>query len=205
MAALALTTCMAATAASADGAYFGIGLGYSKAKSVDSAGTNPSSELKSPMIGLTGGYRWDFASGFAAAEVDADVPTDGALKNTTNGNTCPTPGATGSYFCSHSATIRLRGIYGMPIANSWELYGALGLGVMTGQVSNSPGSAVHAVNIGPTVGLGIQHDLGKGKLRFELNYDHLNTNQVTGANAGFGVPHPTYTATTLKASYIFGF
>ena len=81
----------AAPSVHADGFYFGLGLGGTSAKSDAVLGGLGTSELKTAVVGLTGGYRWALASGFAAAELDADISLESAFKNTATGATCPKP------------------------------------------------------------------------------------------------------------------
>ena len=204
------TTLTAATAALADGPYLGLGLGYMKADS-DAGGPSGlygsgSSELKAPVIGLTAGYRWNLRTGFAAAEVNGVFSTGSDFKNTANGNTCPAPGATGAYYCSHKATIRLRGIYGMPIGNSWEIFGALGFGAMTGDGAISTSTVDRGVNVGVTVGLGAQRQIGQGKLRIEFVHDNFNSTKTKPTSSGGSIGYePSYRANSIMASYIFSF
>ena len=204
------TTLAGATIAQADGLYLGFGLGYAQldSKADGPAGTYGSgaSELKAPMVGLTAGYRWDLSSGFAAVEGNIDLSTKKGFTNTVNGNACPTPGATGAYYCSHKSTIRLRGIYGMPVGTGWELYGALGVGAMVGDGATDISYVDKGMNVGVTAGLGVQRDLGRGKLRVELVYDNFNTSKIHPTVSLGGLKYdPTYKATSFMASYIFQF
>ncbi|WP_322865303.1 outer membrane beta-barrel protein [Aquicoccus sp. G2-2] len=192
----------AAPSVQADGFYFGLGLGGTSAKSDAVFGGLGTSELKTAVVGLTGGYRWALASGFAAAELDADISLESAFKNTATGATCPTPGSTGAYYCKHDATVRLRGIYGMPLAGGWEGYGALGYGVVMGDSGTSGITAGSAMNGGVSLGLGAQKTMGDGKLRIELNHDKFDNVLKHASGSPF---EGSYRATSLKATYLFGF
>jgi len=202
LAAAALT----ATSAYADGSYVGVGLGYS---SIESLHTDPgpgsgASELETAVVGLTTGYRWDLGRGFAAAEVDADFSLDSDLGNTVTGATCPTPGATGAYYCSQNATIRLRGIYGIPVGNNWDVFGTLGYGVVVGQAATGTNLIDRAVTGGLTASLGTQVPVGLGKLRVEVIHDNF-TNAIDKPTSAFGTYSPSWEATSLKATFIYSF
>jgi hypothetical protein len=206
------TTLTVATAAQANGIYLGFDLGFVKAKSQAGGPAGQygygASELKAPIVGFTAGYRWDLNSGFAAAELNGDFSTRSDFKNTVSEKTCPESGSTGAYYCSHNSTFRLRGIYGVPVENNWELYGALGVGAMTGDGATSVNTVDKGVNVGVSVGFGVQRKMERGKFRFEYVHDNFNNTRTNPTYTGGGVPikfEPSYKANTLMASYILGF
>lgn len=202
---LVLAGSSVANTAMADGFYAGIGLGYSSAESLAApGGGSGASELDTALIGVTGGYRWDTDTGFLAAEVDASIPRDSNLTNTVSGATCPVPalpGATGAYFCSYDATVRIRGIWGASVGSGWELFGSAGFGMAIGQGATSTAAVDKAVTGGLTGGFGAQKAIGNGNLRVEFVHDRFSS----GIDKPNGTFTPKWEANTLKASYLFSF
>lgn len=203
----ALASSALATGANADGFYAGFGVGYTSADSdaggpAGSYGTG-SSKLQAGIAGVTAGYRWDLQNGFAAAEFDSDFSLSSNFKNTLSGASCSV-GATGAYYCTHDATVRLRGLYGAPVGNGWELYGALGLGLMSGKGATNTFTTDNGMNAGVTLGLGAQRQFGMGKARFEVTYDSFDStiNKPSSATVSY---EPSYKATSVKLSYLFAF
>ena len=197
--ALALTV----TAATADpGYYFGGGLAYGTADS-QSQGGGAISDASGGAVGLTFGYRFENPTSFSGVELDADLFISGDFAESITGTECSAGFAAGAYYCKRKATIRLRGIYGQSMANGMEWFGALGLGVMTGDGAIGPGGNTdRGVNGGVTVGLGLQKRLNAGgMLRGEVIYDKFDNTLTKPA----GLYEPDYEATTLKVSYIISF
>ena len=205
-AALTLSVAMMAThSASADGFYYGFGLGYTSAESEQGGGGTGFSELDTAMLGLTTGYKWNVTSGFAALEMDADLSFGQKTKNTVTGFECSGGGASGAYFCSHDATVRFRGIYGMPVGNGWDVFGALGYGMVAGDGATSGTTSASAITGGITAGIGVQKALGNGTLRVEFIHDNFS-NGLKKPSAIFGTEFsPTWEANTLKATYLINF
>ncbi|SHJ62910.1 hypothetical protein SAMN05444000_1113 [Shimia gijangensis] len=193
----------AASPTLADGIYYGFGLGFASAESEQGGGGVGFSELESAMLGVTTGYKWNVNSGFAALEMDADLSFGQETENTVTGFACSS-GATGAYFCTHDATIRLRGIYGAPVGNGWSIFGALGYGFVSGTGAISPATTAKAITGGVTAGLGIQKQIGGGTLRVEFIHDNFSSG-VKKADAGGFLYTPTWEANTLKATYLINF
>ena len=202
--ALALSVAlMAAHSASADGIYYGFGLGYTSAESEQGGGGSGFSDLDSAMLGLTTGYKWNMTSGFAALEMDADLSFGQKTENTITGLEC-SGGASGAYFCSHDATVRFRGIYGMPVGNGWDIFGALGYGMVFGDGATSGSTTGSAVTGGITAGVGVQKQLGSGTLRVEFIHDNFKNGLKNPSFGGISYS-PTWEANTLKATYLINF
>lgn len=194
------------TAASADGIYYGFGLGLTSAESEQGGGGVGFSEIDTPMLGVTTGYKWNVNSGFAGLEMDADLSFGSSLENTISGATCSSAaGATGAYFCSHDATVRFRGVYGRDVGNGWNIFGALGYGFVSGTGATSTTTSDDAITGGITAGIGAQKQFGAGTLRIEFIHDNFSDG-LKKASPGPGVSYtPTWEANTLKATYLINF
>ena len=179
----------------ADGVYYGAGLAYIDAESYDEEG----SELKSSDsyfgLGATVGYRWDQPANFFAAEADFDLPIDSDFEE--NGVSCATD-AGGPYYCTHNATLRLRGIAGVPMGG-FEGFASAGLMMMSGDGAVDENAQDRGVNTGYTVGLGLQQDLGGNMVRYELIYDNAE-NTITKPADRY---EPTFEAVTAKVTFLF--
>ncbi|MDO6591271.1 MULTISPECIES: hypothetical protein [Rhodobacterales] len=192
---LATTVFLCGTTAQADGLYYGGGVSLVQGDSLEGvAGNNSSTDTYGAITG-TVGYRWDQTDMFFGAELGADIAVGSDFEN--GGNTC-SDGATGPYYCEHSATTRLRGIVGMPVGN-FEGFASFGFAASSGSAATSPSTSADAVNSGYTVGLGLQQDFNGNTLRYELIYDNLETN-TTSQGGGY---EPTFEAVSLNVSYLF--
>jgi opacity protein-like surface antigen len=186
---------LSATAAQADGLYYGAGLSLATAESNDRFGATYTSEDSYAAIGVTAGYRWDSPSVFYGAEFDADISLNSEFE--VNGVPC-SGGAEGPYYCENIATVRLRAIVGAPIGGM-EGFASFGVAAMTGVAATNTLTTGDATNSGYTVGAGLQHDMNGNTLRYELIYDNLDTN-TKSQGSGYA---PAYEAISLKASYLF--
>lgn len=195
--ALVALALLAAGPSGADGIYYGVGLGYGSAKSGTGTFGPESSKADLGLMGLTLGYRFDRPKMFFAGELDSDLHLSGTFHDTVTGNTCAA-GANGPYYCSHDATVRLRGLVGAPMANGYDVFGSLGLVHVIGTSATDTFTHANVGSNGFTVGFGIQHKMqGRGVARFELIYDQAN------ASNGPGGYTPKYNAVTLKATWLF--
>jgi hypothetical protein len=180
-----------------DGLYAGLGLGAGWGQSDGpggSAGTLGN-------FGLTLGYRQDMDSFFWGGEIDTDLSFYDQL--TSSGDTCSV-GAHGPYYCTHDATVRFRGLIGTEIVDGLELFGTFGVGVMTGLGATNTNTTDQATTAGLTAGFGAQMDLGDGTLRGEFIYDGFNHNLDPAQNASSPYT-PTWSAASVKLTYLFGF
>ncbi|WP_299349816.1 outer membrane beta-barrel protein [uncultured Shimia sp.] len=200
---LALST-MCGSQALAEGFYFGAGLGYTDAES-DGGGTGTRySELDTGALGLTGGYSWDLDGSFAALEIDTDISFGSDLKQNGTGVKCSS-GTSAPYFCSHDATVRLRGTYGTEVANDWSLFGSLGLGFVMGDSAVTvPGATDSAIVGGLTAGFGAQKPLGSGVLRVEFIHDNFK-NTLDKPSNGTVTYDPNWEANSVKVTYLLKF
>jgi opacity protein-like surface antigen len=158
--------------------YFGGGLAYSSGTSDNVTGGGGESDLSAGMLTLLVGQRFAAGSGFWGWETSADLSFGAETENTDNGFPC-SDGAEGSYLCSQDATLRLVGIYGMPVGQGTELFGSLGVGMMTGDFADSSSSVESASTYGLTVGAGVNVAVGNElTARGEVIYDSFtNTTQ----------------------------
>lgn len=168
---------------------------FYSATSNDFPGSGLESEDTYGAIGGTIGYRWDQPTAFFGAEADLDIAFGSDFE--ASGTEC-SDGATGPYYCEHNATLRLRGVVGAPLGG-FEGFASLGFAAMQGQGATSPTTTERGVNTGYTFGLGLQNDMGAGKLRYELVYDNLE-NVSTNPNGG---GDPTFESVSLKVTYLF--
>jgi len=186
---------ISATAAQADGLYYGGGLSIVQGSSEESPNSATVSEDTYGAVTGTIGYRWDQSTMFFGAELGLDVTVGSDLENAAD--TC-SEGANGPYYCNHVLTTRLRGVVGMPVGG-FEGFATLGLASMGGTAANDVLSTGVAVNSGYTFGLGLQQDLNGNTLRYELIYDNLETNSVSQG----GAYAPTFESVALSVSYLF--
>lgn len=175
--ALALAAATAAPALAQE-FYYGGGLAYASGTSDNVTGGGGESDLSAGMLTLLVGQRFAAGTGFWGWETSADLSFGAETENADNGFPC-SDGAEGSYLCSQDATLRLVGIYGMPVAEGTEVFGSLGVGMLTGDYANSSSSVESASTYGLTVGAGMNVDVGNGlAARGELIYDSFtNTTQ----------------------------
>jgi Outer membrane protein beta-barrel domain len=163
----------ASSSASAQEFYFGGGLAYTSGTSKSEDGN--SSELDAGMLTLILGQRFAAGSGFWGWETSADLSFGSETEESSIGAVCSVDGANGPYLCEHKATVRLVGLYGVPIADGTEVFGSLGVGMMLGDYANSPTTVESAYTYGATVGLGVNRDFGGGLVaRGEVIYDSFN-------------------------------
>lgn len=176
--------------------YYGIGLSYGDATSDNVTGGSGESELRAGMLSLAVGQRFAAGSGFVAWEANADLSFGAETENTITGDTC-SPVASGSYLCSHDATIRLVGVMGTSVGPSTEIFGTLGIGVVRGDFATGSTTQGSGTVTGATAGLGAQHMLSNGSsIRGEVIFDRFrNADQ----SAGF---ESDYDATTLRLSLV---
>jgi opacity protein-like surface antigen len=179
----------------ADGIYYGAGLAYSDAESLEPSEGDGASSDSYFGLGATVGYRWNQPTSFFAAEADFDLPLDTDFED--SGASCSTDADT-AYYCTHTATLRLRGIAGVPMGG-FEGFVSGGLMMMSGDGAIDSDVQDRGVNTGYTVGLGLQQDLGGSMLRYELIYDNAeNTSTKPG-----GIYEPSFEALTAKVTFLF--
>ncbi len=165
----------AGSVASAQEFYFGGGLAYTSGTSQSEFGN--SSDLDAGMLSLIIGQRFAAGTGFWGWETNADLSFGSETKESTFGAVCSTDGANGPYLCEHKATVRLVGVYGVPVGAGTEVFGSLGVGVMLGDYADSPTSVESARTYGATAGLGLSRDFGGGlTARGEVIYDSFDRN-----------------------------
>lgn len=195
-----LTVMLAGTAAHADmGFYYGLGLGYSKMESESNYFVAPAtSEATAPVLGLTLGYRWQKAAAFFGAEVDGDISFSTDFDSNL-GTSCSTF-ATGPYWCSHQATLRLRGIGGHTLTGGYEVFGTAGFAIARGESATNPTTQTDVTSTGYTLSAGVQRKFGSaGIARLELIYDQIDSSD----NPCPPCFDPSFKATSLKATYLF--
>ncbi len=183
-------------AAAGEGFYFGLGLGFTAAESPDGEVSGIVSEADFGVLALTGGYRWDLPGTFVAAEIDLDLSLGAEFEESESGRTCE-QGADGPHFCSHDATVRLRGLYGGPVG-SYEAFVSGGLAVVIGDSAVDGFEQESNTNLGVTLGLGLQRAYGGSMVRGELIYDRAD--RSLSEPQGFD---PDYEAVTVKATFLF--
>ncbi|WP_431298403.1 hypothetical protein [Tabrizicola sp. BL-A-41-H6] len=163
----------AGSAASAQEFYFGGGLAYTSGTSESEFGN--SSDLDAGMLTLILGQRFAAGSGFWGWETSADLSFGSETEESSFGAVCSVDGANGPYLCEHTATVRLVGIYGVPVGADTEVFGSLGVGMMLGDYADNPFSVESARTYGGTIGLGLNRDFGGGLVaRGEVIYDSFN-------------------------------
>ncbi len=197
--AASVTIAMLATSASADGMYYGIGLGITDAESDPKVFAPSTSGATFATLGATAGYRWDRSGHFLGAEANLDLGLGADFDDDFTGTACKTD-AYGPYYCSHKATLRLRGMIGTEIGNGMELFGTLGLAAMSGDGAIYIDQQDGGVNTGVTVGMGLQKQVGRNTHRIELIYDDLSSNSTKPG----GIYEPEYKAVSLNYTLIFG-
>lgn len=116
-------------------------------------------------------------------------------------------GAEGPYFCSHDATLRLVGVIGTPFGAGFEGFLSGGLVIVDGKSATTPFTVANNRNYGLTGGVGLQRDVGQGKIRFEITYDKANNAFNNPPNLVSGSPsfEPSYEATSARLSYVINF
>ncbi|MBW6506940.1 MAG: outer membrane beta-barrel protein [Rhodobacteraceae bacterium] len=194
--AVACTLSYTSTASAEGGFYWGGGFGLSSAESLPAPGFPFGASDTFPVVGITAGYRVDGANHFWAAEADTDISFGSDFVGN-SGSSCPVY-ADGPYYCTHNATLRLRGVFGMPINSNYEGFGSVGLVAVRGTSAIGPTVQADAVNTGYTLSAGVQRATARGLARAELIYDRADT--VRTNNGGYA---PQYEALTLKISLLF--
>lgn len=186
-------------AAFAQEMYYGGGLAYTSATSDNVAGGSGESDFSAGMLSLIIGQRHEAGSGFWALEASADLSFGAEAENPATGFTCY-DGSSGSYFCKQKATIRMVGIYGMPVGQGTEVFGSLGLGVLFGENAVNTNAVDSGAHYGLTVGLGLSHELANGMtLRGEVIHDRFDRdNYDIPVDAGVS----DVTGTTLRVSLL---
>lgn len=185
-----------------DGFYAGFGVGGGWAESFAfSGGGGDSSAGVLALLGFTAGVRHDMDNLFVGAEIDGDVSVYDMLEN--GGLACSSY-ATGSYYCSHDATLRARAILGLGITDGVEIFGTAGVGVMGGQAATNFTTTELAITSGLTASVGVQVDAGPGKIRGELVYDDFDNN-IDPATSGMFDYEPSWSALSAKISYLVSF
>lgn len=190
--ALALSL-FAGQAAFADGPYYGGGLAVYSSSSVSNPGSTAAEDVYAG-VGLTAGYRWDQATNFVAIEADGDVTFGSDFER--NSVAC-SDAAQAPYYCEHNATVRLRGLFGVPIGN-FDGFASAGFAMMNGRLATSPLNRTDASNTGYTIGFGLEQDLSGNTIRYELIYDNLEEK-----SSGNGNPDVTFESISAKVSYLF--
>ena len=169
---LASLTC---SAASAQDFYFGGGLGYTNGES-ESSFVGSNSDLSAGMLTLILGQRFAAGSNFWGWETSADLSFGAEAEDSALGGTCADAGADGPYLCKHDATLRLVGLYGAPIGEGTEVFGSLGIGMMTGDYADDLNSVESASTYGLTIGVGLNREFGNGLVgRGEIIYDNFSS------------------------------
>lgn len=196
--AIAVALISASGAAQAgDGFYFGVGAGVSKVDSGTSSFGTESSSANLTLLSATAGVRKDQGGGFFGGELNGDFSVSGEFTDDVSGDTCAVD-ANGPYYCTHNATVRLRGIAGQTVAPGLELFGTLGLVVVTGTSATGNTVQEDVRSTGVTVGVGLQHSYSSGAVgRVELVFDKADNSNEPG---GY---QPQYKAFSLVASYLF--
>jgi opacity protein-like surface antigen len=160
--------------------YFGVGLGYSTGTS-DAYEIGPTSDLDAGMLSLIVGQRFAAGNGFWGWETSADLSFGKETNETGTLDTCAANNASAPYLCKHSATLRLVGVYGVPIGEGTELYGALGVGMLQGDYADNFSSVESAMTYGLTAGIGVNGELRNGMIaRAEVIYDDFGSTTQEG-------------------------
>lgn len=179
--------------ASAEGLYFGGGVGYTGATSRAQFSANNASEFDSGLATLILGQRFAAGTGFWGWETSADFSFGDEPEF--NSFTCD-EGAGGPYICAHTATLRLVGIYGRPIAPGTDIFGSLGVGMALGDYASDEDVVESAYTYGLTVGIGVEHAYQSGLIaRGEVIYDDFpgDTQEVFNSD---------YRATTIRLAIL---
>lgn len=193
---------MLATSASADGLYYGVGIGATDAESDPKSWTTNTSGATFATLGGTLGYRWDKGGHFWGTEANLDFGLGADFDDDVTGLSCKTS-ANGPYYCSQTGTLRLRGLVGTEVGKGMELFGTLGLAAVSGDAADNPTTQDHAVNVGLTVGVGLQKKVGKNTHRIELIFDDLSSATTKPVDQS-SVYSPEYKAVSLNYTLIFG-
>lgn len=193
---------MLATSASADGLYYGVGIGVTDAESDPKSWTTNTSGATFGTLGGTLGYRWDKGGHFWGTEANLDFGLGADFDDDVTGLSCKTS-ANGPYYCSQTGTLRLRGLVGTEVGKGMELFGTLGLAAVSGDAADNPTTQDPAVNVGLTVGVGLQKQVGKNTHRIELIYDDLSSATTKPVDHP-SVYSPEYKAVSLNYTLIFG-
>lgn len=181
------------------GIYIGGGLALGAAFSDAYRDSGGVSEGTLTGFGITAGKRYDAQGFFYGGELDADINLIGEMEQ--NGVSCSDGFASGPYYCSQAATIRLRAVAGTDIGPV-EVFGTLGYAFMFGQGAlGLDGKSDYGINGGLTLGVGIQRQIGQGVFRIEYIRDNL-TNNLVSPEAMYA---PTWSANSAKISYLWAF
>lgn len=179
--------------ASAEGLYFGGGVGYTGATSTAQFSANNASEFDSGIATLILGQRFTAGAGFWGWETSADFSFGDEPEF--NNFTCD-EGAGGPYICAHTATLRLVGTYGQPIATGTNMFGSLGVGMALGDYASDFDVLESAYTYGLTVGVGIEHSYQSGLIaRGEVIYDDFTSDTQEAYNSD-------YRATTVRLAVL---
>ncbi len=199
VAVIALGLATATTGSAQTSYYFGGGLVYSMASSTFSVTAPNEGDLYG--LGLTYGMRVDSGSYFYGGEVDADINVGGELRLLGTGPACSEGFASNAYYCSQTATMRLRGIFGTNMGG-FDVFGSLGYGIIYGEGAIGPsGVSATAVSGGFTYGIGAQMPMAGGTMRFEIIQDEF-TQSISQACCDSA---PEWSATSAKVSYLWTF
>lgn len=174
--------------------YLGGGLAYSSGESKAEFG-DPA-DLQAGMVTLILGQRFAAGNGFWGWETSADLSFGAETEESSAGTTCATAGADGPYLCKHDATLRLVGIYGVPVGQGTEIYGSLGLGMLLGDYADGPNTVASDATYGLTVGVGLNREFGNGLIgRGEIIYDNFSSDTQESYNSD-------YTGTTVRLALL---
>lgn len=174
--------------------YLGGGLAYSAGES--NAEFGDPADLQAGMVTLILGQRFAVGNGFWGWETSADLSFGAETEESSAGTTCATAGADGPYLCKHDATLRLVGIYGVPVGQGTEIYGSLGLGMLLGDYADGPGTVASDATYGLTVGVGLNREFGNGLIgRGEIIYDNFSSDTQESYNSD-------YTGTTVRVALL---
>jgi opacity protein-like surface antigen len=183
-----------ATQVAAQDFYFGGGLAYSTG---NSEAIFPAGEagLEAGMVSLMLGQRFAEGGGFWGWETSADLFSGTETEEVGTGGTCADDGATGPYLCQHDATLRLVGIYDVPLGQWTEVYGSFGVGRMQGDHAPFVDTVESASTYGYTAGIGLNRAIAYGLIgRGEVIYDAFSgdtqedlESNYSGTTVRFGV------------------
>jgi hypothetical protein len=176
--------------------YFGGGLAYGSGTSTPGQVTDTEADLDAGMLTLILGQRFAAGQGFWGWETSADLSFGAETESSPGGAQCATDGATGPYLCKHDVTIRIVGQYGMPVAEGTEIFGSLGVGLLSGDYANNSFSVESAYTYGATAGVGVTHAFGNGlTMRGEVIYDSF-TNDTQDRYSS------EYKGTSLRVAFL---
>lgn len=168
---LTLATVISAPAF-AEGLYYGLNLSVSDSSSGFPGGGAMKASDSYASLGGTLGYAWSKETHFLAAEVNYDRPLGADLTNDSNGELCM-DAPNGPYFCTHDATLRLRGLVGTELGKA-DVFFSFGVAAMSGIGATSPGGREDGQNVGVTFGIGAQQETRLGKIRYEAIVDRFD-------------------------------